>query len=87
MRCVAFLVVARMQPALDHSAQALERGGGDDPFGRSADAIEQIDPCAPPGRRDRSGNVAVGDQINPRTQASAPAPQSLRGEDDRVSSS
>ena len=48
------------------AAQALERRGGDHALGRAADAVEQVDARAAPGGRDGAGDVAVGQEVDPR---------------------
>src|SRR5579872_3102151 len=61
----AFLVVARVQDALDLAAQSLHRRGRDHALGRATDAQEDVDAGVGPGGRDRSGHVTVGDRHEP----------------------
>src|SRR5690606_14009132 len=65
-RAAALGVVPRPQPALDHAAEALERAGGDDALRRAADAEHEVDAGVRAGRHDRAGDVAVGDELDPR---------------------
>jgi hypothetical protein len=58
-------VVLRPEPPLQRTAHALERAGGDDPLRGAADAHQQVDAGALAGRRDRPGDVAVGDELDP----------------------
>src|SRR6185437_12068524 len=57
-------IVARVELALDLGAHALERGGGDDTFGRPADAEEDVDAGTGPARGDGAGHVTVGDEAD-----------------------
>src|SRR5262249_46138811 len=66
------LVVAGVEASLDGAAQALEGRGGDDALGRATDAVEQVDAPAAPGGRDGAGDVAVGQEIDPRTHLPDP---------------
>src|SRR5581483_1215208 len=59
---LALLVVPGPQPALHLAAHALQGGGGDDAFGRAADAEEDVGARLRPRRGDGAGDVAVGDQ-------------------------
>jgi hypothetical protein len=61
-RELAFLLVARPEPALQLAAHALERGGGDDAFGSAADAEEDVGPGVGPRGGDGARHVAVGDE-------------------------
>ena len=58
------VVVLRPELALQRTAHALERAGGDDPLRRATDAQEQVDAGALPGGGDRAGDVAVGDELD-----------------------
>ena len=69
----ALVVVARPEPSLDAAADALQRGGGDDAFGRAADAVEHVDAGAAARGRDRRRDVAVADEVHlcPASRSSA----------------
>ena len=83
---LALLVVSGLESSLDHAAEAFEGRGGDHALGRPADAVEQVDARAAPGGRDGPGDVAVGQQIDPRTRSSGRARRSPRAGDGRGSS-
>ena len=61
-RLLALRLVARPQLRLDRAAHALERAGGDDALGRTADAHQHVHVGAVPGGADRAGDVAVADE-------------------------
>src|SRR5437764_1230725 len=69
--------VPRPQLRLDGAAQALERGGGHDALRGTADAHQHIGAGALPGGRDRPGDVAVGDEPDPRARGAYLADQLL----------
>ena len=58
------------EASLDGTAEALERGGGDHPFGRAADAHSRSTPDPRGGGGDRARDVAVADQVHARAHAS-----------------
>src|SRR5699024_5460928 len=59
-------VVDRGQAPLQFAAHAGQRGRGDDALRGAADAQQHVDPGLGPGRGDRPGHVAVGDQLDAR---------------------
>src|SRR5688500_4175817 len=61
-RGLALLVVAGPQLAEDLAAEALDRRGGDDALGRTADPPEQVDLGVLVHGDHRGGDVAVGDE-------------------------
>src|SRR5258706_9424421 len=65
-RLLALLLIARCQLAEHESAEALDRARGNDSFRGAADAEQQVASTALPRGQDRTGNVAVGDQLDPR---------------------
>src|SRR5215510_12295235 len=62
------VVSTRGKTALDGAAQALDRAGGDDAFGRAPGAEQQVNPGAVAGGHDGAGHVAVGDELDPRAR-------------------
>ena len=58
--------VARCQQALDLATHALQRRGSGDALGRAAGAEQHIDAGIGPAAGDRTEDVAVGDQLDPR---------------------
>src|SRR5947209_781334 len=63
---VPLLVVPRPQPSLDLAADALQRCGRNDAFGRTADPIQKVDTGSFLRGGDRAGDVAVADQAHAR---------------------
>src|SRR5680860_1378156 len=66
-----FVVVAGPEATDDLSTERFERRGRDHPFGRAADAEENVRARIGPRRRDRAGYVTVGDQLDTRARFSA----------------
>ena len=62
---LALVVVAGPEAALDGAAEGLEGAGGDDAFGRAADAEEDVGSRLGPGGGDGAGDVAVGNEPDP----------------------
>src|SRR4029077_7437419 len=60
----ALFLVAGPEPALNRTADALERARGDDPFGSTADSEQHVGSRVAPRNRDRTRDVAVGDEAN-----------------------
>jgi hypothetical protein len=59
------LVAAVAEPRLDLAAEAAQRGRGQHALGCAADAHDRMDAGARDRARDRGGEVAVGDQLDP----------------------
>ena len=66
-RLLALVVVGGPEPPLDHAAEALDGDRGDDPLGGAADAEQQVDTGVLAAGHDRSGDVSVGDELDPCT--------------------
>src|SRR3954466_13460311 len=65
-RALAFLVVLRPEFALDDAAHALDGCGADDPFRRATDTEQQVDTGAFTRSHDRTGNITIADELDPR---------------------
>src|SRR5438270_1501962 len=64
---LAFGVVLRPELALNHTTDTLDRAGRDDPLRGAADAEQQVHAGVVTGGHDRTGDVAVADELDPRT--------------------